>query len=130
MQRFFTCPQPARPSATKIDQHRPEHRPNLAHIAHILTLMGRPDPNSYEQCEIARDLPITDPAGARYWLLTFLVGRFFQRSYISIYTYVRGQAILCQLDPLVHLRFIQNLILAMFEFLKMLKIWQNAKMKF
>ncbi len=55
----FTCPPTgAAFGDKKIDQHRPEHRQQLNHIAHILMLMGRPDTNSTVQCEIARDPPI------------------------------------------------------------------------
>ena len=53
MQRFLLVPDRRGLRRQKIDQHRPENRPKLTHIAQMLMLMGRPDPNSSVQREIA-----------------------------------------------------------------------------
>ena len=57
MQRFLPIPDKRGIRRQKIDQHRPHNRPTLTHIAYILMVVDRPEPNSDVECEIARDPP-------------------------------------------------------------------------
>ncbi len=64
MQRFLLVPDRRGLRRQKIDQHRPDNRPQSTHIARFLMVVGRPDPNSSVQCEIARDPPPMGRVGA------------------------------------------------------------------
>ena len=58
MRRFLLVPDRRGLRRQNIDQHRPKHRPTLAHIAQHLMVVDRLDPNSDVHCETARDPPM------------------------------------------------------------------------